>query len=159
MPFDDLADDDERAVARLVRSLDAAAVMETMQGEAGVHPTRAAWLRALASWARAHGTLLVVDDVQLGCGRTGPFFSFEPAGIVADIVCLSKSISGHGMPMALTLMRPEYEVWKPGEHNHTLLGDNPAFVTAAQLLELFWSNRCAGGPDRGAGRTCGPRGV
>lgn len=76
----------------------------------------------------------------MGCGRTGPFFSFEPAGIVPDIVCLSKSISGYGMPMALTLMRPEYDVWKPGEHNGTFRGYNPAFVTAARALELFWSD-------------------
>ncbi|WP_369181855.1 diaminobutyrate--2-oxoglutarate transaminase [Streptomyces mutabilis] len=148
VPFDDLADDEEQTVARLVRSLDgvaedglpAAVVVETVQGEGGVNPARPAWLRALASWTREHGALLVVDDIQMGCGRTGPFFSFEPAGIVPDIVCLSKSISGYGMPMALTLIRPEYDVWKPGEHNGTFRGYNPAFVTATRALELFWSD-------------------
>ncbi|WP_432087365.1 aspartate aminotransferase family protein [Streptomyces sp. bgisy095] len=148
MPFDDPADDEERAVTRLARSLETAAadgplaavVVETVQGEGGINPARPAWLRALASWARAHGTLLVVDDIQMGCGRTGPFFSFETAGIVPDVVCLSKSISGYGSPMALTLMRPEYDVWRPGEHNGTFRGYNPAFVTAARALEVFWSD-------------------
>ncbi|QIJ60680.1 aspartate aminotransferase family protein [Streptomyces sp. JB150] len=149
VPFDHPADDDGESVARLVRSLDGAAadgplaavVVETVQGEGGVNPARPVWLRALAAWAREHGALLVVDDIQMGCGRTGPFFSFETAGIVPDIVCLSKSISGYGTPMALTLMRPEYDVWKPGEHNGTFRGYNPAFVTGARALELFWSDR------------------
>ncbi|MEV5321589.1 aspartate aminotransferase family protein [Streptomyces sp. NPDC052687] len=149
VPFDHPADDDGESVARLVRSLDGAAadgplaavVVETVQGEGGVNPARPVWLRALAAWVREHGALLVVDDIQMGCGRTGPFFSFETAGIVPDIVCLSKSISGYGTPMALTLMRPEYDVWKPGEHNGTFRGYNPAFVTGARALELFWSDR------------------
>lgn len=147
MPFDDPADD-ERAVARLVRALEAAAadeplaavVVETVQGEGGVNPARPGWLKALASWVRAHGTLLVADDIQMGCGRTGPFFSFETSGIVPDVVCLSKSLSGYGMPLALTLMHPEYDVWRPGEHNGTFRGYNPAFVTAARALEVFWSD-------------------
>ncbi|WP_333772578.1 aspartate aminotransferase family protein [Streptomyces sp. IBSBF 3136] len=148
VPFDDPADDDERAVTRLSRALEsatadgplAAVVVETVQGEGGVNPARPAWLQALASWTLAHGTLLVADDIQMGCGRTGPFFSFETSGIVPDIVCLSKSLSGYGMPMALTLMRPEYDVWRPGEHNGTFRGYNPAFVTAARALEVFWSD-------------------
>lgn len=149
LPYDDPRDDDAAAVSRLVRSLEAleaqgdrpaAVVVETVQGEGGVNVARYAWLRALARWSAEHGVLLVVDDVQMGCGRTGPFFSFEEAGIVPDIVCLSKSISGYGLPMALTLMRPQYDVWEPGEHNGTFRGCNPAFVTATRALELFWSD-------------------
>jgi diaminobutyrate-2-oxoglutarate transaminase len=73
-------------------------------------------LRTLADLCRRHDVLLIVDDVQMGCGRTGPFFSFEDAGIVPDIVCLSKAISGYGLPLALTLIRPEVDVWRPGAH-------------------------------------------
>jgi diaminobutyrate-2-oxoglutarate transaminase len=76
----------------------------------------------------------------MGCGRTGPFFSFEIAGIVPDIVCLSKSISGYGSPMALTLFKRELDVWEPGEHNGTFRGYNPAFVTSTAALEHFWSD-------------------
>ncbi|MFF9220325.1 aminotransferase class III-fold pyridoxal phosphate-dependent enzyme [Streptomyces viridosporus] len=83
-----------------------------------------------AVWTRKHGALRVVGDSQMGCGRTGPFFSFEPVGIVPDVVRLSKSVGGYGTPMALTLSRPRYDMWKPGEHNGTFRGYNPAFVTA-----------------------------
>jgi diaminobutyrate-2-oxoglutarate transaminase len=82
--------------------------------------------------------LLIVDDVQMGCGRTGPFLSFEEAGIVPDIVCLSKSIGGFGTPMAMTLFRPELDIWEPGEHNGTFRGYNPAFVTATAALNTYW---------------------
>lgn len=87
--------------------------------------------------------LLIVDDIQMGCGRTGAFFSFEEAGIVPDIVTVSKSISGYGLPMSLCLFKPELDVWEPGEHNGTFRGNNPAFVTAAAALETYWSDGSA----------------
>jgi diaminobutyrate-2-oxoglutarate transaminase len=118
----------------------AAVIVETVQGEGGINVARAEWLRGLAELCRRHEILLIVDDVQMGCGRTGPFFSFEAAGITPDIVCLSKSISGYGLPMALTLMRPELDVWEPGEHNGTFRGHNPAFVTATAALESYWAD-------------------
>jgi diaminobutyrate-2-oxoglutarate transaminase len=99
-----------------------------------------AWLRELSDLCRRHELLLIVDDVQMGCGRTGPFFSFEVAGIQPDIVCLSKSISGFGCPMAVTLFRPELDVWEPGEHNGTFRGYNPAFVTATAALRTYWAD-------------------
>ena len=74
----------------------------------------------------------------MGCGRTGPFFSFETAGITPDIVCLSKSIGGYGLPLALTLIRPELDIWEPGEHNGTFRGVNPAFVTGTAALRAYW---------------------
>ena len=83
--------------------------------------------------------LLIVDDIQVGCGRTGPFFSFEPAGIVPDIVCLSKSLSGYGLPFAIDLIKPHLDVWDPGEHNGTFRGHNPAFVTAVEALS-YWED-------------------
>ncbi|MGV0851748.1 diaminobutyrate--2-oxoglutarate transaminase [Mycolicibacterium phlei] len=116
----------------------AAVIVETVQGEGGLNAARIEWLQALAELCRRRDILLIVDDVQMGCGRTGPFFSFEAAGIVPDIVCLSKSISGYGLPMALTLLRPELDVWAPGEHNGTFRGHNPAFVTATAALKTYW---------------------
>ncbi|UCZ61539.1 diaminobutyrate--2-oxoglutarate transaminase [Mycolicibacterium phocaicum] len=118
----------------------AAVIVETVQGEGGLNVARAEWLHALAQLCRSRDILLIVDDVQMGCGRTGPFFSFEAAGIVPDIVTLSKSISGYGLPMALTLFRRDLDVWAPGEHNGTFRGHNPAFITAAAALELYWSD-------------------
>ncbi|HET9170662.1 MAG TPA: diaminobutyrate--2-oxoglutarate transaminase [Actinospica sp.] len=120
--------------------LPAAVLVETVQGEGGVKPARPIWLADLAELCSRRGILLIVDDIQMGCGRTGPFFSFETAGITPDIVCLSKSISGYGLPMALTLFRPELDVWQPGEHNGTFRGNNPAFVTATAALREFWAD-------------------
>ncbi len=116
----------------------AAVIVETVQGEGGINVARSEWLRGLAGLCRRRDMLLIVDDIQMGCGRTGGFFSFEEAGIVPDIVTLSKSVSGYGLPMALTLLRPELDVWRPGEHNGTFRGFNPAFVTAAAALEEYW---------------------
>jgi diaminobutyrate-2-oxoglutarate transaminase len=118
----------------------AAVIVETVQGEGGINPARVEWLQGLADLCHRHDILLIVDDVQMGVGRTGPFFSFEIAGIRPDIVCLSKSISGYGLPMALTLIKPEYDQWGPGEHNGTFRGNNVAFVTATAALREFWSD-------------------
>lgn len=118
----------------------AAVIVETIQGEGGINVARAEWLRALADLCRRRDMLLIVDDVQMGCGRTGDFFSFEEAGITPDIVTLSKSISGYGLPMALCLFNPELDLWEPGEHNGTFRGNNPAFVTATAALETYWGD-------------------
>jgi diaminobutyrate-2-oxoglutarate transaminase len=119
----------------------AAVIVETVQGEGGLNVARLEWLQELANLCRKREILLIVDDVQMGCGRTGEFFSFEAADIVPDIVTLSKSISGYGLPMALTLLRPELDVWAPGEHNGTFRGHNPAFVTGAKALETYWKDQ------------------
>ena len=116
----------------------AAIVVETVQGEGGINVASAEWLRQIARIAREHGALLIVDDIQAGCGRTGRFFSFEEVGIKPDIVTLAKSLSGMGLPFALTLIRPDLDIWEPGEHNGTFRGNCHAFVTAAAALRHFW---------------------
>ncbi|WP_256328558.1 diaminobutyrate--2-oxoglutarate transaminase [Nocardioides sp. YR527] len=118
----------------------AAIIVESVQGEGGLNAARLEWLKALSDLCRAHDIILIVDDVQAGCGRTGTFFSFEEAGFSPDIVCLSKSISGFGLPMALTLIRPELDQFEPGEHNGTFRGHNLAFVTAKVALETYWAD-------------------
>jgi len=120
--------------------LPAAIIVETVQAEGGVRPASVCWLRRLAELAEARGILLIVDDIQAGCGRTGPFFSFESAGIEPDMVLLSKSLSGFGLPFSLVLLKPELDVWEPGEHNGTFRGHNLAFVTAVEALKQHWSD-------------------
>ncbi|OYX17058.1 aspartate aminotransferase family protein [Sphingomonas sp.] len=117
----------------------AAILVETVQGEGGLNAASPEWLRAVARIAKAHGALLIIDDIQAGCGRTGGFFSFEQMGFTPDIVTLAKSLSGMGLPFALTLFRPEFDIWSPGEHNGTFRGNNHAFVTATATLRHFWS--------------------
>ncbi|HGH6024807.1 TPA: diaminobutyrate--2-oxoglutarate transaminase [Vibrio mimicus] len=118
----------------------AAVLLETVQGEGGLNVASSAWLQRLQTICRANQILLIVDDIQAGCGRTGTFFSFEPSGIEPDMVTLSKSLSGYGLPMALVLLKPELDQWKPGEHNGTFRGNNHAFVTATRALEAYWAN-------------------
>ncbi|HEX7025791.1 MAG TPA: diaminobutyrate--2-oxoglutarate transaminase [Gammaproteobacteria bacterium] len=118
----------------------AAVIVETVQGEGGLNVADFKWLRALEKVCRRHDMLLIIDDIQAGCGRTGTFFSFEEAGIVPDIVTLSKSLSGFGLPFAVTLLKTEHDQWKPGEHNGTFRGNNHAFVTATAALEHYWKD-------------------
>lgn len=116
----------------------AAIILETVQGEGGLNVASPKWLRNIAAVAKKHGALLIVDDIQAGCGRCGGFFSFEEAGIKPDIVTLAKSLSGMGLPFAVTLFKPELDQWSPGEHNGTFRGNNHAFVTADAALRHFW---------------------
>lgn len=149
MPFCDYLGTETDTIAALERflqdsssgmDLPAAFILETVQAEGGVNIGTRQWLEALAELAVKYNVLLIVDDIQVGCGRTGPFFSFEPFDIKPDIICLSKSISGYGLPMALTLMKPEHDVFDPGEHNGTFRGHNAAFVTATAALNEFWKD-------------------
>jgi diaminobutyrate-2-oxoglutarate transaminase len=118
----------------------AAVIVECVQGEGGLNVAGMNWLKKLEQLCRRHEILMIVDDIQAGCGRTGTFFSFEPAGIRPDIVTLSKSLSGFGLPLSLVLLKPEHDVWKPGQHNGTFRGNNMAFVTATAALEHYWSD-------------------
>ncbi|WP_314915856.1 diaminobutyrate--2-oxoglutarate transaminase [Pseudomonas helleri] len=118
----------------------AAIILETVQGEGGLNCAQPQWLRKIERLCQDLGALLIVDDIQAGCGRTGTFFSFELSGISPDIICLSKSISGYGLPMSVVLIKPEHDCWEPGQHNGTFRGNNQAFITANSALD-FWKDR------------------
>ena len=148
MPYDGFLGEAVDTIAELERylasysgdsDLPAAAIVESVQGEGGLRAASYEWLGRLRELCDRYEMLLILDEIQVGCGRTGPFFSFEPAGIVPDVVCISKSLSGYGLPLALTLIRPEFDVWSPGEHSGTFRGNNPAFVTATKTLD-YWTN-------------------
>ncbi|WP_299595349.1 diaminobutyrate--2-oxoglutarate transaminase [uncultured Microbulbifer sp.] len=149
MPYDGYLGDEFDTTAYLDKVLSdsssgvdhpAAVLVETVQGEGGINAASVEWLRNLQDVCKKHDVLLIVDDIQAGCGRTGSYFSFEEAGIDPDIVTLSKSLSGYGLPFAVVLMKPELDQWKPGEHNGTFRGNNLAFVTATAAIKHFWSD-------------------
>ncbi|CBV42473.1 diaminobutyrate--2-oxoglutarate transaminase [Halomonas elongata] len=149
MPFDgylgsstDTLDYFEKLLGDKSGGLDvpAAVIVETVQGEGGINVAGLEWLKRLESICRANDILLIIDDIQAGCGRTGKFFSFEHAGITPDIVTNSKSLSGYGLPFAHVLMRPELDKWKPGQYNGTFRGFNLAFATAAAAMRKYWSD-------------------
>lgn len=127
-----LLEDDHSGVA-----LPAAIFVETTQAEGGINVSSVEWLRELRAICDEYDILLVVDDIQVGNGRTGYFFSFERAGIVPDMVVLSKSISGFGMPMALLLMKPELDIFRPAEHNGTFRGNQLSFVGGKAGIEFY----------------------
>lgn len=118
--------------------LPAAVILEVVQGEGGLNALSMQWLKRLDKLCHEKGILLIVDDIQAGCGRTGSFFSFEPAGIKPDIVTLSKSLSGYGLPCAVVLFKRALDLWEPGQHNGTFRGNNHAFITAAAMLNHYW---------------------
>jgi len=118
--------------------LPAAIILETIQAEGGINVASEEWLREIEQICRDFDILLIVDDIQVGNGRTGKFFSFENSGINPDIITSSKSIGG-GLPLALVLIKSGLDQWRPGEHTGTFRGNNLAFVASAQLLE-YWRN-------------------
>lgn len=149
MPYDGYLGDDIDTTVYLDKVLSdsgsgidktAAVIVETVQGEGGINAASFQWLRNLEDVCRKHEILLIVDDVQGGCGRTGTFFSFEGAGICPDVVTLSKSLGGYGLPFSMVLIRPDIDRWKPGEHNGTFRGNNFAFVTAKAAIEHYWAD-------------------
>lgn len=115
----------------------AAIILETLQAEGGINVASDEWLRSIRRICDEHDILLIVDDIQVGNGRTGYFFSFERAEIVPDMVVLSKSISGFGMPMALLLMKPELDIFRPAEHNGTFRGNQLSFVGGTAGINYF----------------------
>src|SRR6056297_3823979 len=118
----------------------AAAIFEPVQGEGGLNAASTEWMQGVARLAKKLGALLIVDDIQSGCGRTGTYFAFETAGIEPDMVTQAKSLSGFGLPFAALLIKREYDIWKPAEHNGTFRGNTHAFVTGRVALEKFWSD-------------------
>ncbi len=131
-----LLDDDHSGIEK-----PAAVFLETIQAEGGIHVFSVEFLQALREFCTKNDILMVVDDVQVGCCRGGTFFSFERAGIQPDIVTMSKSIGGYGLPLAVTLIKPSIDVWTPGEHNGTFRGNQLAFVAAKGGLEYMLSHK------------------
>jgi diaminobutyrate-2-oxoglutarate transaminase len=128
----ELLDDSHSGVA-----LPAAIILESVQAEGGVNPAPIEWLRGLSALCQQRGILLISDDIQVGCSRTGFFFSFEAAGVTPDIVVMAKALSGIGLPLSMVLYRSELDVLEPGQHNGTFRGNQLAFVAAAQALPLL----------------------
>ncbi|MEX0707395.1 MAG: diaminobutyrate--2-oxoglutarate transaminase, partial [Woeseia sp.] len=147
MPFDGYFGPDVDTISYLRRFLEdgssgvdipAAVIVETVQGEGGINVASIEWLQDLAALCREFDILLIIDDIQVGNGRTGTFFSFERADLYPDMVTVSKSLGG-GLPLAILLMRPELDQWRPGEHTGTFRGNNLGFVAATEALK-YWEN-------------------
>ncbi|MCP3368620.1 diaminobutyrate--2-oxoglutarate transaminase [Bradyrhizobium cajani] len=153
MPYDgylgpdvDTADYLQKVLADESSGVDcpAAILVETVQGEGGINVAGREWLQAVQAVAKSAGALFIVDDVQMGCGRTGNFFSFEFADLSPDLVVLSKSLSGYGLPLSMVLIKKEFDAWQPGEHTGTFRGNNLALVAAMAAIDLYWRDETFG---------------
>ncbi|MFC7698398.1 diaminobutyrate--2-oxoglutarate transaminase [Bradyrhizobium sp. GCM10028915] len=121
--------------------LPAAILVETVQGEGGINVAGKEWLQSMQALAKEVGAIFIVDDIQMGCGRTGEFFSFEFAALSPDIVVMSKSLSGYGLPLSMLLIKEAIDAWEPGEHTGTFRGNNLALVSGKAALDLYWRNQ------------------
>ncbi len=149
MPFDGAFGDDMDTLKQMEMMFDnpssgidapAAFIFEPVQGEGGLNAASDEWMQGVARLAKKLGALLIVDDIQSGCGRTGTYFAFESAGIEPDMITQAKSLSGFGLPFAALLIKREHDIWKPAEHNGTFRGNTHAFVTGRVALEKFWAD-------------------
>lgn len=116
----------------------AAVIVEPLQAEGGVNVASSQWLHAVEELAHENGALLIFDDIQAGCGRTGSYFSFDGMDLAPDIICLAKGLGGYGTPLAMNLVNPEHDRhWKPGEHTGTFRGQGLSFVAGAEAMSYI----------------------
>ena len=128
VPFNDVA-----ALDSAVDDDTAAILLEPIQGEGGIVPATAEYLRAARALADEHNALLIFDEVQTGIGRTGSLWAYQQYGVVPDVMTLAKGLGG-GVPIGACLARgAAAQTFKPGDHGSTFAG-NPLAATAANAV-------------------------
>ncbi|MFE9846314.1 diaminobutyrate--2-oxoglutarate transaminase family protein [Streptomyces goshikiensis] len=120
----------------------AAMIVEPVQGEGGVIPSPDGWLRRMREITAARGIPLIADEVQTGVGRTGAFWGVDHAGVVPDVMVLSKAIGG-SLPLAVIVYRAELDVWAPGAHAGTFRGNQLAMAAGTATLAYVRENGLA----------------
>ncbi|MET9885876.1 diaminobutyrate--2-oxoglutarate transaminase family protein [Streptomyces sp. NPDC006430] len=120
----------------------AAMIVEPVQGEGGVLPAPDAWLRRMREITEARGIPLIADEVQTGVGRTGAFWGVDHAGVVPDVMVLSKAIGG-SLPLAVIVYRSGLDAWTPGAHAGTFRGNQLAMAAGTATLAFVRKNRLA----------------
>lgn len=119
----------------------AAVIFETIQAEGGINTCSAAWYEQLLELCAKKGIITIADEIQVGCGRAGGFFSFEALSTnYPDIICLAKSLSGFGLPMSLVLVKKQYDTLSRGENSGTFRGNALAVKSATFMLDTFVSD-------------------
>lgn len=143
---------DEQAADNLERVLSdthsgvskpAAVILEAVQGEGGTIIPSPRFLQRVREITESHGVLLICDEIQAGLGRTGKMFAFEHAGIVPDIVTISKALGGVGFPISAIAYREELNTWPPGKSIGTFRGNMIAFAAGAAALDWMVEHKVA----------------
>jgi diaminobutyrate-2-oxoglutarate transaminase len=129
--LDNLLNDPEAGV-----QLPAALIVEVVQGEGGVIPADLAWLRGVRRITEKAGVALIVDEIQSGFARTGKMFAFEHAGIIPDVVVMSKAIGG-SLPLAVVVYRDWLDTWLPGAHAGTFRGNQMAMAAGSAVMRYL----------------------
>lgn len=131
---------DKEAVVKALATKGYAAVMvEGIQGVAGIHVPDTEFFKTLERECKATGTMLILDEIQSGYGRTGKFFAHQYAGIRPDIITCAKGIA-NGFPMAAVLISPDIEAWK-GMLGTTFGGNHLACTAAIAVLDVIESEK------------------
>ena len=127
--FERLLKDPESGVTR-----PAAVILEAIQGEGGVVPAPAEFLQAVRRITKELGIPLICDEIQCGMGRTGRIFGFEHAGIVPDVILISKAVGG-SQPMSVIVYDKDLDTWGPGAHAGTFRGNQLAMAAGTVVMK------------------------
>ncbi len=122
--------------------LPAAVIVEAVQGEGGMIPADLDWLRGLRRITEKAGVALIVDEIQSGFARTGKMFAFEHAGIIPDVVVMSKAIGG-SLPLAVMVYRDWLDTWQPGAHAGTFRGNQMAMAAGSAVMRYLTEHNVA----------------
>ena len=112
----------------------AAIILEPIQGEGGVVPAPVEFLQAVRRITKELGIPMICDEIQCGMGRTGKVFAFEHAGIIPDVILISKAIGGT-QPLAVVVYDKDLDTWGPGAHAGTFRGNQLAMVAGTVVLK------------------------
>jgi LysW-gamma-L-lysine/LysW-L-ornithine aminotransferase len=134
IPYNDLA-----ALEQVVTDQTAAILLEVVQGEGGVNPGKSEFLKGAQAICRKNGSLLILDEVQTGFGRTGKMFAFQHDALEPDILCVAKSIAG-GIPMGATLLSSTMGIIQPSVHGSTFGGNPLACAASLAALDFLEDN-------------------
>ncbi len=133
--FTYLTYNDEEALAQALSADTAAVILELIQGEGGVIPAEKEWVKAVAAHCKENGTLLIIDEIQTGMGRTGTFYAFEQYDIQPDMFTLAKGL-GNGIPVGALVGKAALKsAFGPGSHGSTFGGNKLAMAAAAVVCQ------------------------
>lgn len=129
--FENFIEDVESGVVK-----PAAVILEAIQGEGGVVPAPIEFLQKIREVTQKHGILMIVDEVQAGFCRSGKMFAFEHAGILPDIVVMSKAIGG-SLPLAVLAIKKQFDAWQPAGHTGTFRGSQLSMAAGFTALKIM----------------------